>query len=174
MIKKIIVMMTLLISVVYIVGYLNDFRILNNNNMLKNKINQRMVDQQNVDYHDESVVIRDKIKIDNKLIVLFTFNEDDGVGWLELDQGYNLSYKVERYMYGVKDEMFKMNRTIDTKKGKYLMIIGHNPDYHTIIRFNFEENSYEEILPKKEYFIIHINIPETSDPKSIAQNIKFE
>jgi hypothetical protein len=81
MIKKIILIMILLISIVFILGFLDNYRIINNNYILKQRINKTMNEQKYVEYSDKSVVIRDKLELDNRLIVYFTYNKNNDGGW---------------------------------------------------------------------------------------------
>jgi hypothetical protein len=88
-------------------------------------------------------------------------------------KGYNLCYKKERMVYGDKEVLLNMSSVIDIKENKYLLILVYNPNHYGSIRFEFEGLSYEEILPNKEYYILYVNVPEASDPKAIAENIKL-
>lgn len=81
MIKKIILIMILLISIVFILGFLDNYRIINNNYILKQRINKTMNEQKYVEYSDKSVVIREKLELDNRLIVYFTYNKNNDGGW---------------------------------------------------------------------------------------------
>ena len=81
MIKKIILIMILLISIVFILGFLDNYRIINNNYILKQRINKTMNEQKYVEYSDKSVVTRDKLELDNRLIVYFTYNKNNDGGW---------------------------------------------------------------------------------------------
>jgi hypothetical protein len=73
--------MILLISIVFILGFLDNYRIINNNYILKQRINKTMNEQKYVEYSDKSVVIRDKLELDNRLIVYFTYNKNNDGGW---------------------------------------------------------------------------------------------
>lgn len=73
--------MILLISIVFILGFLDNYRIINNNYILKQRINKTMNEQKYVEYSDKSVVIREKLELDNRLIVYFTYNKNNDGGW---------------------------------------------------------------------------------------------
>lgn len=73
--------MILLISIVFILGFLDNYRIINNNYILKQRINKTMNEQKYVEYSDKSVVTRDKLELDNRLIVYFTYNKNNDGGW---------------------------------------------------------------------------------------------
>lgn len=168
MIRKHVTFFVVVITIIYFNGFFNGYRIININSIIKNKIEQSLTDNS---FDIENVIIREKVNVDNKLIIFFTFNEE-GSGWLEFERGYNLSYKESRQVFGFYNKDINSD-IILTNKGPYILIFGKNTENYHIIKYEVEDLLYQDVLPNSEYFLIYHKLPEFTDPKCIAKNIKL-
>lgn len=117
---------------------------------------------QRYDYVD----IKQDINIDNKKYILYTTTGK--IGFAELVKGPNNKYKIA---YTEHNNNFINEKVIETNRGKYIVLIGKNPDkeieYSEVI---LEFNNYEIKIPDEEYFIVSSKIKDDTQSILIDPN----
>ena len=140
-------------------------------------INRRAIQYDYVD-------VKQNVNIDNKKYVLYTTT--DRIGFAELVKGPNKKYKI---VYTEHSNNFLNDKVIETNGGKYIMLIGKNPNKEIeYSEVTLEFNEYKIEIPSEEYFIASSKIKDDThsimiDPNKIKlfdangidiSNIRFE
>lgn len=132
--------------------YATNFQIRNNEDNIKMGIEELLNKGSS---SNSEIVIKRLVDIDNKKLVLFTFNSQ--LGDAELKKGLNNKYKVEFVGYGTN--LFR-NQVTQTNKREYLWVMGKNyNDQIKRIVLSMDGKDYNFDIPgDKDYFIEYRNI----------------
>ncbi|OPX42192.1 hypothetical protein CLHUN_39790 [Ruminiclostridium hungatei] len=115
----------------------------------------------------EKINTIDECNIDNKKFVLLS--QDNNLAYAELKRGINDKYKIISVTDGFNSLRYEV---IETKKGKYLLLAGSNPDFaidYITARVNIEE--YKIPIQKEPKFITFCRITswasKSEDPSEV-------
>lgn len=112
------------------------------------------------------VDMKQYINIDNKKYILYTTT--DKIGFAGLVKGLNGKYKIA---YSEHSNNSFDDKVIETNRGKYIILIGKNPDkeieYSEVV---LEFNEYKIKIPDEEYFIVSSKIKDGTKSILIAPN----
>lgn len=103
----------------------------------------------------KNVTIQQTALINNKMYVLYTFNNK--LAYAELTKGINHNYKINYLEYS-SDAM--LSEIIKTNKGKYFICFGKNIQlniHHLKVIVN--KNQYIYIIKNKKYYIEYHTVP---------------
>jgi hypothetical protein len=165
----------ILIGLLMIYGFnvLTGYPIFNMNRSIEKVVIDEFDNQYDFYFADDSVEIRDKIKIDNQIIVYFEFNDGHGKGWMELERGLLFNYRLSRMIYSLQDyEHF--NTVLETNKGKYVLIMGENPNHQEDVSFFFNNQQYTKSINKGDYYIVYMKVSDDTPDFFMASEIELK
>jgi len=139
--------------------YATKFRIHNNENEVKIGIEELLNKSSSL---TSKIEIKKLIDIDNKKLVLYTFNSQ--LGDAELKKGLNNKYKVEFVKYGTN--LFQ-NEVTQTNKGQYLWVMGKNYNreiYRIVLKLDGRDYIFN-IPGKEDYFVEYTKVLAVTESK---------
>ncbi|GMQ60745.1 hypothetical protein AN1V17_51480 [Vallitalea sediminicola] len=111
----------------------------------------------------KDVKVKETINIDNKIVVYYTFGDNDIIGSTILHRGINFKYRIRDAGYGTRN-MVLVGHSYEVKGRKYLAIMGTNYELR-ISEFDIETYSGEmfnaKIHGKRELLMIFETKEET-------------
>jgi hypothetical protein len=153
--KKINQCIVLAALILLLLAYYKEYSIVNSENVMTKTI-------QSFISSDDVKVVK-KIDLDNKAIVLFTYQNKSMVGCAKLKRGINGRYKIQGANTG---DAFEFVRDyVDTNRGRYFVFLGKNFDYK-INSIRFKDNISPVVqygLPHSEFFMLILDISNKID-----------
>jgi hypothetical protein len=165
----------LIIGLLMIYGFnvMTGYPIFNINPSIEKVVTDEFDNQYDFYFADDSVEIRSKTKIDNQLIVYFEFNDGHGRGWMELERGLFFNYRLSRMIYSLQ-EYDHFNTVLETNKGKYVLIMGENPDHHDDVSFFFNNQYYTKTIKKGDYYMTYVKVSDDTPDFFMASDIELK
>ncbi|WP_143316826.1 hypothetical protein [Clostridium sp. HBUAS56017] len=119
-------------------------------------------DPQNDAYAD----IKQELKLDDKKFALYTLYKR--IGFAALTKGLNNKYKID---FTERGSGYFRNRIIETNKGKYIILLGKNPDMKiTYTNIQLDGKEYKIEIPQQEYYIVYCKVPNSTQVNFININ----
>lgn len=144
----------------YGVGVLKGYYLINYNPLIELHMKQRIRKQADFEPaylgNDKNIEIHIKQRLDNLLLIYFTYGDSNYQGYALYEKGSHLSYRYDYGGFSLGNSGVRF-KTIETNEGLYIVFLGHNHQHLSSFEYEVDGVIYRKDVPEDEDHLIFVH-----------------